>query len=349
MKSFIKQKYTPKKNELVATFKVNPAPGISFKECFDSIARESSIGTWTKLCTLKESTVKKLGPSAFDLNEKTKLGKIAYPIDLFEKGSVPQFFSSICGNIFGMSDVKELRLEDCYFPPEYTKSFKGPKFGIKGVRKITGVKNRPLVGTIVKPKLGLNAKEHAKVAYNAWLGGCDIVKDDENLTSMTFNAFRKRVDLTIKMRNKVEQETGETKVYMPNVTAETLEMLERAKYVKKAGGRYAMIDILAAGFSAVQSLRKADLGLVIHAHRAGHAALTRNKNHGISMLVLAKLARLVGCDQLHVGAIFGKMEPGKSLPFNESTRKRHHNPDGWRHFRTQTRSYQRSKSRQTIS
>jgi len=198
-----------------------------------------------------------------------------------------------------------------HFPREYLKSFKGPKFGIQGVRKTLKVKNRPLVGTIVKPKLGLNEKEHAKVAYNAWLGGCDIVKDDENLTSMAFNKFRKRVELTLKMRRKAEHETGEKKAYMPNVTAETMEMLRRAKHVKRQGGRYAMIDILTSGFAAVQTLRDADLGLIIHAHRAGHAAFTRNKQHGISMLTIAKLARLAGCDQLHIGAIFGKMEGGK--------------------------------------
>ena len=311
MRSFIRKEYSPEKSELVALFRVKPAKRMSFEKCLDAVARESSIGTWTELCTLKESTVKKLGPKIFGINRKQGTAKIAYPLGLFEKGSIPQFMSSVCGNIFGMSKVAGLRLEDVHFPREYIKSFKGPKFGIEGVRKTLKVKKRPLVGTIVKPKLGLNEKEHAKVAYNAWLGGCDIVKDDENLTSMEFNGFRKRVELTLKMRKKAEQETGERKAYMPNVTAETMEMLRRAKQVKKQGGRYAMIDILTAGFAAVQTLRDADLGLIIHAHRAGHAAFTRNKQHGISMLVIAKLARLAGCDQLHIGAIFGKMEGGK--------------------------------------
>lgn len=311
MRSFIREKYKPKKSELVASFRVKLSNSISFEKCLDSIARESSIGTWTELCTLKKETAHKLGPKIFDLNEQKSSAKIAYPIALFEEGSIPQFLSSVCGNIFGMSDLKALRLDDVFFPEEYIKSFKGPKYGIEGVRKTLRVKKRPLVGTIVKPKLGLNDKEHAKVAYNAWLGGCDIVKDDENLTSMKFNKFGKRVAFTLKMREKAEKETGERKAYMPNVTAETMEMLKRAEYVKKQGGRYAMIDIIASGFSALQTLREQDLGLIIHAHRAGHAAFTRNKQHGISMLVIAKLARLAGVDQLHVGAIFGKMEGGK--------------------------------------
>lgn len=308
MHSFIREEYKPKKTELVASFRAKPAEGVSFRKCLEAIARESSIGTWTKLSTLKDSTVQKLGPKVFDLNKKKNSAKIAYPLDLFEKGNTAQFLSSVGGNIFGMSKLKALRLDDIFFPNKYSKSFLGPKHGINGVRKALGVKKRPLLGTIVKPKLGLKEKEHAKVAYNAWLGGCDLVKDDENLTSMEFNSFKKRVRFTLEKRDQAMSETGEKKAYMPNVTAETSEMIKRAEFVEEKGGRYAMIDIIAAGFSSLQALRKQDFNLIIHAHRAGHAAFTRNKNHGISMQTIAKLARLSGADQLHVGAIFGKME-----------------------------------------
>jgi ribulose-bisphosphate carboxylase large chain len=257
---------------------------------------------------MNKRIAKTLKPSVFYINKKKNIIKIAYNENLFEKGNMPEILSSIAGNIFGMSAVKNLRLIDISFPKSIIKSFKGPKFGIRGIRKIIGIKNRPLTGTIVKPKLGLNEKEHAKVAYDSWIGGLDIVKDDENLTSMKFNNFYKRINLTLKARKKAEKETGEVKIYMPNVTSETFEMLKRADYVIKNGGRYVMIDILTAGFSGLQTLRKHVGGrAVIHAHRAGHAAFTRNQKHGISMLVIAKVARLIGVDQLHIGAIVGKM------------------------------------------
>jgi ribulose-bisphosphate carboxylase large chain len=165
-----------------------------------------------------------------------------------------------------------------------------------------------LLGTIVKPKLGLNEKQHALCAEQAWLGGCDIVKDDENLTSMRFNNFEKRVRETLAARGRAEKITGERKAYMPNVTAPFSEMMRRARFVKSLGCEYAMVDVVSVGWSALQDLRNADLGLILHAHRAGHAAFTRNAKHGISMLLLAKLCRLAGMDQLHVGAIVGKME-----------------------------------------
>lgn len=309
--SYVDFKYKPSKNDLICEFHVEPAQGVSIQQAAENIAAESSIGTWTDICTMS-SKIKKMGARAFEikkLNERTSCVKIAYPSELFEKGNMPCILSSVAGNIFGMKIVDNLRLEDIHWPYSILKSFKGPLFGIPGVRKITRVSKRPLCGTIIKPKLGLGSKEHAKVAYQAWKGGIDIVKDDENLTSQSFNKFEKRVKETLKMKRKAEKETGEKKIYMANVSAETKEMLRRANFLKNNGNEYLMVDIMTVGWSALQALRNENdkLKLVLHAHRAMHAALTRDKKHGISMLVLADVCRLIGMDQLHIGTAFGKM------------------------------------------
>jgi ribulose-bisphosphate carboxylase large chain len=305
--SYIDLKYKPKREDLICLFRVGPASKISIREAADHIAAESSIGTWTDVETMKPK-IKELGAKVFEI--KGKYVKIAYPLDLFEPGNMPQILSSIAGNIFGMKIVKNLRLEDVEWPEKIIRSFRGPLYGIHGIRKLLKISKRPLCGTIIKPKLGLNEEEHAKVAYDAWIGGIDIIKDDENLSNQSFNRFTKRIEETLRMRNKAEEETGERKMYMPNISAETDTMLERANFVKDAGGEYAMVDILTVGWSALQNLRNAneDLKLVLHAHRAGHAAFTRNKNHGISMVVIGDVARLIGVDQLHIGTVIGKME-----------------------------------------
>ncbi|MFW9823548.1 MAG: RuBisCO large subunit C-terminal-like domain-containing protein, partial [Candidatus Thorarchaeota archaeon] len=188
-----------------------------------------------------------------------------------------------------------------------------PKFGINGIRKLTKVKDRPLLGTIVKPKLGLNEVEHAQVCGEAWKGGLDLVKDDENLTNMSFNQFEKRIRETLKIRDKIENETGERKFYMPNITAPLSTMKNRADHVIKNGGEYVMVDIVTIGFSALQEIRSYldERDIILHAHRAMHAAFTRSKKQGITMLALAKLMRLIGMDQLHTGTIVGKMEGGR--------------------------------------
>jgi ribulose-bisphosphate carboxylase large chain len=300
---FVNPKYTPKESDVICTFYVEPE-GISMEEAAGGVAAESSIGTWTELTTEKPY-VEELAARVFGIEGNN--ARIAYPVELFELGNFPNILSSISGNVFGLRALRNLRLNDIQFPKKIIDSFKGPKYGVEGIRGLLKVHDRPLVGTIIKPKLGLKTSDHARVAYEAWIGGCDIVKDDENLSSQAFNPFEERVIRTLEARDKAEREAGEKKVYMVNITAETNEMLKRAEFVTKHGGEYVMVDILTCGFAALQTLRDRDFDLVIHAHRAGHAAFTKNPKHGISMQVIAKVARMIGVDQLHVGTVVGKM------------------------------------------
>jgi len=300
---FVDQSYKPKTTDVICGFYVEP-DGISLTEAAGGVAAESSVGTWTELTTIKPY-IEKLAARVFSINGNNI--RVAYTIELFEHGNMPNILSSVAGNVFGLRALKNLRLNDIHLPRELVRSFKGPEYGVDGIRKLLNVQDRPLVGTIIKPKLGLKTKDHANVAYDAWVGGCDIVKDDENLSSQRFNPFDDRVVATLEMRDRAEEETGEKKVYMVNVTSETKEMIKRAQFVRDHGGKYLMIDILTCGFSALQTIREQDFGLVIHAHRAGHAAFTKNPKHGISMKVIAKVSRIIGVDQLHVGTVVGKM------------------------------------------
>ena len=301
--NFIDLNYKPK-NDLVCLFKVKPARGLSMKKAVNTVALESSVGTWTKVKT--ENYVQRLKAKVFSI--KGGLVKIAYPEEIFELDNVPNILSSIAGNIMGMKAVDGIRLEDVSFPKKILNSFDGPRYGIPGIRKMLKIKNRPLVGTIIKPKLGLIPLHHAHSAYESWMGGCDIVKDDENLASQKFNKFEDRIARTLEKANQAEEETGEKKAYLVNVTAETKEMIRRAQIVEDLGGKYIMIDIITAGWAALQTLRNADFKLAIHAHRAMHAAFDRNPNHGVSMMVIADFARLIGVDQLHIGTGIGKLE-----------------------------------------
>jgi ribulose-bisphosphate carboxylase large chain len=302
-KDFVDLKYEPKETDVICNFYVEPA-GVNIDEAAGAVAAESSIGTWTELSTVKPYVLR-LAAHVFSI--EGNIIKIAYPLQLFELGSMPNILSSVAGNVFGLRALRNLRLNDILFPRDIIRSFKGPKYGVNGIRKLLKVNDRPLIGTIIKPKLGLKMVDHAKVAYDAWVGGCDIVKDDENLGSQKFNPFEDRLAKTLEKRDRAEEETGERKVYMVNVTAETNEMLKRAEFVVSHGGEYAMIDILTCGYAALQTFRNQDFDLVIHAHRAGHAAFTKDPKHGISMRVVAKVARILGVDQLHVGTVVGKM------------------------------------------
>jgi ribulose-bisphosphate carboxylase large chain len=304
---FVDLAYKPKETDLICTFFIEPE-GISLKEAAGGVAAESSVGTWTELTTEKPY-VKRLAAHVFNIDGS--IIKIAYSDELFEPGNMPNILSSVAGNVFGLKALKSLRLLDIEFSEHLLGSFNGPAFGISGIRKLLKVPKRPFVGTIIKPKLGLETKDHAKVAYDAWFGGCDIVKDDENLSSQSFNPFEERLTKTLESRDKAQEETNERKVYMINITDETQTMLKRAQTVVDQGGEYVMIDILTCGWSALQTLREKNFKLVIHAHRAGHAAFTKNPLHGIAMKPIATVARVIGVDQLHVGTVVGKMSETK--------------------------------------
>ena len=303
---FVDLNYRPDPDELVCTFLVHPSEGITIEEAAGRVASESSVGTWTTLASLPDR-IKKLMAKVFLIDGN--MVKVSYPLELFEPGNLPQLLSSIAGNIFGMRAIRNLRLLDIEFPHDYVKNFSGAKYGIPGIREILKIDDRPLLATVPKPKLGFDVHEYADVAYQALCGGLDMVKDDENLTNQSFIKFEERLESVMKVLDLAEKETGERKTYLVNITAETEEMVRRAKLVSDFGNEYVMVDFLTSGFSALQTLRKKceELNLAIHAHRAMHAAFTRSKVHGISLRVLVKLLRIVGVDNVHVGSGVGKM------------------------------------------
>jgi ribulose-bisphosphate carboxylase large chain len=323
--SFVDLEYEPSE-EIICHFTVKS--DLPIEEAAGRVASESSVGTWTTLTELPDR-IRDLMARVFRVDGNRI--SVAYKTDLFEEGNIPQFLSSVAGNIFGMRAIEGLRFDDFEIPEDYAKHFKGPQFGIESIKKKLKIFERPLTCTVPKPKVGFDAEEYAKVGLNSWLGGIDILKDDENLSSQPFVRFEKRLENVMKAREKAEKETGERKTYLANITSETKEMEKRAKLVADFGNEYVMIDILTAGFAAFQTLRETceDYGLAIHAHRAMHGAFTRNPEHGISLEVITKLTRMAGVDNMHVGTGVGKMAGSREEVLRLAGICR----DDWYHFK----------------
>lgn len=279
----------------------------------EQIAIEESIGTWTKVTTETEWIRQHLAAKVFKYDEGNKgVVHVAFPLELFdvEIGGIPNLLSIVAGNLFGLSVIKNCRLLDLHLPKSYVKAFSGPKFGIQGIRQIVGTleSKRPHLGTIVKPKVGLNPEQTAKVAYEAGMGGVDLVKDDETLTSQKFCPFEDRLVKVMEALDKVKEETGKTVLYAANITGRYNKILELADFAIEHGANCLMIDVLTVGFAALRRLAEdPSINVPIHVHRTMHAALTRKRTHGIHMMVIAKLVRLAGGDQLHTGTAAGKM------------------------------------------
>ena len=297
-----------------------------FEDATASVAAESSTGTWTKVYAGKDSGVplaKKKRALAYDLDYKNNMFKVAYPIDLFELDNISGLLAGVIGNIAGMKMVSAMRVYDIRFPKKMVDQFPGPKFGVPGVRKLLKKKHGPIVATVPKPKIGRTAKEQALLARTLFTSGegtYDGIKDDENLTSLSFNNFEKRTRLILKELKAAEKKTGNKKFYLANISHSNIDKMEkRAKLIKQEGGIFMMMDVICTGFAAVDTMRRKDIGLAIHAHRAMHGFITRDNSPGVhgkgplygfsvSMIFLAKVFRLLGVDTLHGGSPLAKME-----------------------------------------
>ncbi|MHB9286350.1 type III ribulose-bisphosphate carboxylase [Halobacteriales archaeon Cl-PHB] len=315
---FLDLEYEPRETDLVCDFYVEPASDISWEAAASRVASESSNGTWAELQV--EGSITDLSATACGIDESEGVVTVAYPDDLFEPGSMPQVLSCIAGNILGMKAVDNIRLLDCDWPAKLTTSFPGPQFGSDVRTEIFDAGDRPLTATVPKPKVGLSTDQHAEIGYQAWTGGLDLLKDDENLTDQAFNPFEDRLTESLAQRDRAEDETGETKSYLLNVTAPGGEMLERVDLAAEHGCEYVMVDVVTTGWAAVQQVRERceRHGLAIHAHRAMHAAFDRIPTHGVSMRVIAQVARLCGVDQIHTGtAGLGKLANEDTVGINE--------------------------------
>jgi ribulose-bisphosphate carboxylase large chain len=307
--------YQPKATDILAAFRVTPQPGVPPEEAGAAVAGESSTATWTVVWTDRLTAYEHYQAKCYRVlpapgRKNEYIAYIAYDIDLFEEGSIPNLTSSIIGNVFGFKALRALRLEDLRIPLPYVKTFSGPPHGIVTEREYLDKYGRPLVGATTKPKLGLSARNYGRVVYEALRGGLDFTKDDENINSQPFMRWRDRYLFVMEAVNRAAEQTGEIKGHYLNVTAATMEdMYERAEFARDLGSVIVMVD-LTVGYTALHSMSKwaRANGVLLHLHRAGHSTYTRQKTHGVSFRVIAKWCRLLGVDHIHAGTVVGKLE-----------------------------------------
>ncbi|HNC46603.1 MAG TPA: ribulose-bisphosphate carboxylase large subunit, partial [Acidobacteriota bacterium] len=271
--------YIPKDTDVLALFRVTPQEGVDAIEAAAAIAGESSTATWTVVWTDRLTACEVYRAKAYRVDPVPGapgqyFAYIAYDLDLFEDGSIPNLTASIIGNVFGFKAVKALRLEDMRIPVAYVKTFQGPPTGIVVERERLDKFGRPLIGATIKPKLGLSGKNYGRVVYEALKGGLDFTKDDENINSQPFMHWRDRFLYCMEGVNRASASTGEVKGHYLNVTAGTMEdMYERAEFAKDLGSVIVMIDLV-IGYTAIQSMAKwaRRNDMILHLHRAGNSA-----------------------------------------------------------------------------
>ena len=298
--------------EVIATYYYKPKDGVDSTWAAQAIAEEQTTGTWTDISTSEEyvhyldGTIHSIVP-----HNAGYITKIGFPDEIFEPGSFPQYLSVLSGNLYGLSKIAHVRLLDIDFTKNTVAPYKGPKFGIEGIRKLTGTdkSGRPHVGTIIKPKVGLNPKDTAHVAYESAIGGIDLIKDDETLTDQKFCSMADRLPAVMEQLDRVKNDTGRTVLYAVNVSAPGDKILDRAEEAIDLGANMLMVDVIVCGLDAVRVLAEdPSVHIPLHVHRTMHAAMTRNPEHGVAMRTFCRMVRMAGGDQLHTGTISGKME-----------------------------------------
>jgi ribulose-bisphosphate carboxylase large chain len=237
---------------------------------------------------------------------------LSWPLDNLGP-SLPNLITTIAGNLFELQPLSGIRLMDLRLPSAFSTNYAGPKFGSEGTRKLMGIYERPLIGTIIKPSVGLSAKETGKLVSQLCAGGIDFIKDDELQANGPSCPFEDRVIEVMRAVNNAADKMGHKVMVAFNLTGEIDEMRRRHDFVHKQGGTCVMVNLMAAGMAGMIALRH-HANLPIHAHRAGWGALTREPLLGWSYPAWSKLWRLAGADHMHVSGLDNKFtEPNESV------------------------------------
>ncbi len=230
--------------------------------------------------------------------------KVSWSIENFGY-NLPVMVSTLQGNLYEITQFTGLKLMVIELPASFGNHYGGPTFGIEGCRKLTGVNDRPLIGTIIKPSIGLSTEQTANIVKTLAEAGIDFIKDDELLSSSANSNFNDRVDAVMKVINAHADATGKKVMFAFNISGEMDEMLQRYEKILQSGGTCAMVSINSVGLSATKKICD-QKQLAIHAHRNGWGMLTRHPLLGIDFKAYQKIWRLAGVDQLHVNGIQNK-------------------------------------------
>jgi len=229
---------------------------------------------------------------------------LSWPLDNIGP-SLPNLLATVAGNLWELRQLTGLRLLDLRLPSAFAAAYGGPKFGIAGTRRLAGVHDRPLIGTIIKPSIGLSPADTADLVTTLCDAGIDFIKDDELQSDGAYCPFDERVRAVMRVINRHADKTGRKVMFAFNLTGELDQMRRRQDLVFAVGGTCVMASIHSIGLVGMIELGR-HAQLPIHAHRNGWGALNRHPALGWEFSAWQKIWRLAGADHLHVNGIGNK-------------------------------------------
>ena len=229
---------------------------------------------------------------------------LSWPLDNLGP-SLPNLLAAVAGNLYELQAVTGLKLLDIRLPDAFAHAYPGPRFGITGTRRLCGVASGPVIGTIIKPSVGLRAEETAALVATLCAAGIDFIKDDELQADGPSCPFEDRVRAVIRVIDDNAQRTGKRVMYAFNLTGEIDEMRRRHDLLVDQGATCLMVSLNSVGLAGFIALARTS-ALPIHAHRNGWGYLSRHPLLGWSYVAWQKIWRLAGADHMHVNGIANK-------------------------------------------
>ncbi len=274
---------------------------------------EQSTAQWSRI-GFDEDFRKSYGAKVINWRMLEELTELSYPVEHAAEGKIhacrvtiahphgnfgpklPNLITAVCGEgTYFTPGIPLVKLLDISFPENYLAKFEGPKFGIEGIREMLGAYDRPIFFGVVKPNIGLQPEHFAELAYQSWLGGLDIAKDDEMLADVEWSTTKERTELLGRARIKAEELTGDKKIYLANITDEVDNMIKQHDVAVANGANALLLNAMPVGLSAVRMLRK-HTKVPLIGHFPFIAAFSRLEKYGVHTKVITKLQRLAGLD-----------------------------------------------------
>lgn len=286
------------------------------------IAGEQSSGTFLKLATETPALKERSGARVESLQVLETVGQpslpggmksstytrclleLSWPLENLGP-CLPTLMATVAGNLFELAQVSGLRLLDLKLPPAFAKAYPGPAFGMAGTRRLSGVAKGPLIGTIIKPSVGLSVAETAQQVQLLVDGGIDFIKDDELQADGSYCPFDQRVEAVMRVVNEAQQKLGRQVMVAFNITGDLDQMKRRHDWVLENQGTCVMVCLNSVGLTGLTAFRQHST-LPIHAHRAGWGYLSRSPYVGWDFAAWQQIWRLAGVDHLHVNGLRNK-------------------------------------------
>ena len=307
--------------------------GLPVEQAVEVLAGEQSCGTFVQVAGESAELTARYRAQ---VEEITDLGSVAAPslpngrVPRNESGEYRQarvrvswplhnvgadlinLLAMVAGNLFELPEFTGLRLQGLHLPPEFGERYRGPKFGVSGTRRLTGIPTGPILGTIIKPSVGLSPEQTAARVAELIGSGLDFIKDDELMADPPHSPFRERVDAVMAVIRAQAERNGRQAMYAFNVSGTVEEMYRRHDYVVARGGTCVMASLHGVGPAGVRALTE-QAEVPVHGHRNGWGLLYRSPALGLDYTVVQQVWRLLGVDHLHCNGLRNKFcETGAS-------------------------------------